>query len=351
MTEYYDMRRLLPYDADIYAVFGARDIGKTFSARTIALDDYLNKGNRFVEITRYNGEVSGVSTNWAEKILTLHKYDAYEFKSEKRMLFIREKSTEAKNKNAWNVCGYFIGLSMQQQLKKLTFVNVRTVIMDEYIIDTDDRFHHYLKNEWRQLSNLVDTVTRERPDNDSIKPRIFLLGNSCDFFNPLFERYHINDIPAYGISWYGNKTMLLDYVKDDEYGRRKAAGTVAGRMLGNDNKIAAFNTFEMSQSHDIAKAPSKSELSYRLKYNKKEYGVFIDWNDGMVYISTKFDDTKKVLRYAITDDDMSVNYRTAIYAKRFIKNLGEYYGADMLRFDTRTTKNAIMNIMKLYSVL
>jgi hypothetical protein len=351
MAKYYDIRELLSYDADIYAVFGARGIGKTFSARTVALDDYLKNGNRFAEITRYNKEVSAISANWAEKIQTLDKYDKYEFKNERNTLCIRVKTNDGKkNKNGWKICGYFLGLSMQQQLKKLTFVNVRTIIMDEYIIDTDDRFHRYLNNEWRQLSNLVDTVTRERADIKGVKPRVFLLGNSCDFFNPLFERYHINEVPKYGRTWHANHTMLLDYVRDDDYAREKIKGTLAGRMMGDDNKVSAFNEFSMREKHDVRKPTKNSELSYRIRYAKNEYGVYIDWGDGYVYIARKFDATKNVTRYAITNDDMSVNYRTATYAKKFMRNIIDYYGANMLRFDTLTTKNVFLGIMRMYGV-
>ena len=56
--------------------------------------------------------------------------------------------------------------------EKKHICNVRNICMDEIIIDPDDVYHHYLRNEYEQLANLVDTVTRERADDNKLrKPR------------------------------------------------------------------------------------------------------------------------------------------------------------------------------------
>lgn len=124
--------------------------------------------------------------------------------------------------------------------EKSTYVNVRNICMDEIIIDPDDVYHHYLRNEYEQLANLVDTVTRERADDSKLrKPRIFLLGNACDAYNPYFEHYDVPLEPEFGLQWLDGKTCIFDYVEDDKYAVQKTKNTVAGRMMKNNDNVTA----------------------------------------------------------------------------------------------------------------
>ena len=61
MKKYYDWEKTLSYDADVTMVIGARGVGKTFGLRRQFIRDYLRHEWRFVEVTRYKNELSGVS--------------------------------------------------------------------------------------------------------------------------------------------------------------------------------------------------------------------------------------------------------------------------------------------------
>lgn len=61
MPKYYDWEKTLSYDADVTMVIGARGVGKTFGLRKQCIKDFLRDGSRFVEVTRFKNELSGVS--------------------------------------------------------------------------------------------------------------------------------------------------------------------------------------------------------------------------------------------------------------------------------------------------
>lgn len=226
---YYDRLRtqILPRDADVNLIIGARGLGKTYGVRRYMLEDYIKNNICFVEVTRFREENNDVAAKYFDRIIEDNIFPDYDFRVHNKVAEIRRNG----DKN-WRTCGYFIPLSLQQQKKKSTYVNVRNICMDEIIIDPDDVYHHYLRNEYEQLANLVDTVTRERADDSKLrKPRIFLLGNACDAYNPYFEHYDVPLEPEFGLQWLDGKTCIFDYVEDDKYAAQKTKNTVAGRMM------------------------------------------------------------------------------------------------------------------------
>ncbi len=223
--------------------------------------------------------------------------------------------------------------------------------MDEIIIDNDDRYHTYLKNEFEQLAKLVDTVTRERADDTELrKPRVFLLGNACDAFNPYFQHYDVPLEPEYGLRWLGGKTCLFDYVRDDEYAEQKTKHTVSGRMLKNNDDMTAKNRFKRHNTDFIEKPHGRAKLTYVFRWLQNEYGVYVDLRCGYVFVSSKYDGGAHVPYFAITRADNKLNYLTANMAKDLIRNLTSYYALGYLRYDTVETQHAVSEMLRNFGV-
>lgn len=355
---YYDrfIKRVLPRNADVNIIIGARGLGKTYAVRKYMIDDYLKNGYCFCEVTRYREENNDVASTYFDRIINDNLYPNYIFKTTNKVAYIADKpktdpETGKEDKPKWRVIGYFVPLSLQQQKKKNTFVRVRNICMDEIIIDTDDKYHRYLRNEYNQLAKLVDTVTRERADDTSMrKPRLYLLGNACDAFNPYFEHYKIPLNPSYGLQWLDGKTALFDYVQDAEYAREKTAKTVAGRMLKGDDAMTSRNEFKQYTEEFIEKPHQHAKLVYVLRWLKHDYGVYLDYTCGYVYISTSFNRAINTHYIALTRDDNKLNYLTANNAKEFVRSLIEYYSLSYLRYDSVATQKHIVDMLSNFGV-
>lgn len=349
---YYDRLKtlILPRNADVNMIIGARGLGKTYGIRKYMIEDYLKNGYCFVEVTRFREENNDVAANYFSRIVQDDIFPDYEFRTTNKIAEIRKKKT-GKKENPWKTIGYFIPLSLQQQKKKSTYVNVRNICMDEIIIDNDDRYHTYLKNEFEQLAKLVDTVTRERADDTGLrKPRVFLLGNACDAFNPYFRHYDVPLEPEHGLQWLGGKTCLFDYVRDDEYAEQKTRNTVAGRMLKNNDDVTSKNNFARHNTDFIEKTHGHAKLTYVFRWLQNEYGVYVDLRCGYVFISSKYDSGAHVPYFAITRTDNKLNYLTANMAKDLIRNLTSYYALGYLRYDTVETQHAVSEMLKNFGV-
>lgn len=285
-SKYYDWGETLSYDAPLTMVVGARGIGKTFGIRLQCVRDWLKDRSRFVEVSRFKAEQGEIVKGYFDRLEPL--FPSLLFKVEGSRGYVAHKPASEDEKPAWEVLCYFVAMTELQKSKRSTYERVRRIIMDEAIIEHSDRFHRYLPGEWEVLANLIDSVSRERPES-TVHPRVYLLGNAVDLINPYFEHMNIFSPPKRGYSWHMNKLALLHYVEDGEYGSAKQAKTVAGRMLAGSEagQAAAFSEFSREYEGSIAKKPSCAKFQFAIRWQKRQWGLWLDEAEGRYYVSSK----------------------------------------------------------------
>lgn len=351
MSKFYDWEKTLSYDADVTAVVGARGIGKTFGLRKQCILDYLKRGNRFVEVVRYKIELSDVADGYFDRLSRLPEFENYDFRTDSRYMYIAKKDEKAK-KQDWKIIGYFVALSEQQKKKKKTFDYVRRIIFDEFILERWDRFHNYLPNEPTILANLVDTISRERADTESLRPRIYLLANACDLSNPYFAYYKVGTDLSFGYRWFASKTFLLHYVDPEGYATEKLEGTVAGRMLAGTEagRLAAFNEFIGNSSDFVSKKPPRAKFNFGLVCNGRKYGIWLDMSEGLYYVSDKIPENTNKVIYSLTRSDSGINYVAAKRASGVFRIFGEAYYLGIIRYETLQLKNDFSQVLQMFGV-
>lgn len=331
-SKYYNWQKTLSYDALITMVISARGYGKTFGLRKQFINDFLRHEWRFVEITRYREELAPLMSNYFDRLSKL--FPAYIFKTENSSAYIAKKPKKKSDKPTWQLCGYFVAMTQFQMIKKLTFNNVKRILLDECVLEKNDVHHRYLPNEWDVLTNIVDTVTRERIDDD-LQARLYLLGNACDPINPYFAHAKLSGVPEYGFTWHCGKTMLLHYADTPEYAMEKME-TLAGKMsCGVTNAIAVHNAFVAPQTDLLANKPKTAQYIYGFNFDNKNIGVWADLNSGLYYISKKVpSDLQNV--YALTMDS-APNIVILKKTAPLCRQLQDAYRLRYLRFDTLDT--------------
>lgn len=361
MAEYYDWHKTLSYDADVTMVIGARGVGKTFGIRTQCIRDWIKDGSRFVEVVRFKNELSGVADGYFNRTGEQEEFSKYIFRTDARYAYIAEKPTEEegeekdqkKKKVAWHIIGYFIALSDAQRMKKRTFDHVRRIIFDESILERSDRYHNYLPNEFGILANLVDTVSRERADTKGLRPRVYLLGNACDLSNPYFAVYGVGTDLRFGYRWYAQKTFLLHYVDSGEYAKEKLEGTVAGRMMRGTSaaKVAIENEFVGVGTEFVKPKPSRAKFSFGIKCEGKSFGVWVDVQGGLYYVTNKLPkDSEQRTIFALTADDNRVNYIAAKRANKTLSYFAEMYYLNLVRYDSVQTKSDFRYVLSMFGI-
>lgn len=330
-------------------VIGPRGVGKTFGLRKQCIKDFLKDGSRFVEVVRFKTELSGVADGYFNRLQDLPDFEDYIFRTDARYGWIAKippKSDDEKKKPKpdWMLMTYFIALSDAQRMKKRTFDKVRRIIFDESVLESSDRYHSYLPNEFGILANLVDTVSRERADTDSVRPRVYLLGNACDLSNPYFSAYGVGTDLKFGYRWYSRKTFLLHYVESGEYGREKLTGTVAGRMMQGTTaaKVAIDNEFVGTSREFVRQKPSRAKFTFGITCNGNMFGVWVDVQGGLYYVTNNVPNNTEKPIYALTAEDNRINYIAARSASKTLSYFKEIYYLNLLRYQTVSVKRKFM---------
>ena len=297
-TQYYDWTKTLSYDAPITMVVGARGIGKTYGIRVQAVKDWLRDGSRFVEISRFRAEQGAIIKGYFDRLESA--FPDLMFKVEGTVGYVARKPAEEDEKPEWEPICYFVAMTELQRSKRSTYDHVRRIIMDEAIIEHSDRFHRYLPQEWEILANLVDSVSRERPES-TVHPRLYLLGNAVDLINPYFEAAGIVSAPRPGYSWHLGKLFLLHYATDSEYGSAKQNRTVAGRMLAGSEagSAAAFAEFSKRYEGSIAAKPPRAKFQFGLRWQGSSWGLWLDEQEGVYYVSSRVPKGGRLLALSI----------------------------------------------------
>lgn len=351
MADFYDWTQTLSYDADVTMVIGARGLGKTYGLRKRFIQDWLKDGSRFVEGCRFKNELSGVSDGYFNRVGD--EFPELDFRTDAKLAYVSHKSEKTESgKRTWHVIGYFCALSDAQAYKKRTFYKVRRIALDEAIIERSDRYHRYLPNEFSKLANLVDTVSRERADTKSIRPRVYLLGNACDISNPYFAAYRVNTNLNFGYTWYRNKTFLLHYVESAEYGREKLAETVAGRMMAGtqEAEVAAGNVFVTESPDFIEKKPKSAKFMFGVVVNGKRFGIWCDMCEGLYHVTEKCPRESIRPTYALTASDNGVNYLMAKKAEPVLKAFSEIWYMGLVRYESLHVKTEFIEVLALFGI-
>ena len=334
-------------------VVGARGIGKTYGLRLQFVRDFLKDGSRFVELVRHKNELSDFSATYFNRIEENEEFPDYVFKTSPRHAYIALKPENKDDKPKWKLIGYFGALTEAQAMKKRTYSKVRRLLLDEAVIDKRlDRYHNYLPNEFSILANILDSVSRERSETkNSARCRVYLLGNACDLLNVYFGAYGINCEPKSGYSWHKNKTMLLHYVKDDEYAVRKSNDTVAGRMLSDtaDELIASANEFLRASNDFVFNKPKWAKFYFGIVYRELRFGVWADYREGFYYVTKKIPKNASPI-YALTASDNKVNYIMAKKAEGVLRGFTDLYYLGIIRYETPYVKERFIEVLNLFGV-
>ena len=352
MARFYDWQKTMSYqtgtNGELCFVLGAKGIGKTFGLRLKCIERFIKAGELFCEICRTNAERDEVSRGYFDKLQSAGFFKDYLFKTEKSAGYIAPLPPENK-KPEWKLICYFVALTNFQREKKRTFVKPKRFIYDEAVIDVKDKYHRYLKDEYLILANLLDSISRQQPDDD-YQYYVYFIGNAVDVTCPLLRHAGVSKVPDFGYSWHKGKTVLLHYVEPWDSAERQTR-TLVGRMLqGHDeSKIVFDNLFADTTGHEIMRKTSNAKYKFGLVWGKMRFGVWIDQKAGLWFVTSKIPKGSKSV-YTLTKRDSSINYQTIKKASPLMKLLSDVYYIGGLRYESAHMREAFFEILEFLGI-
>lgn len=344
MTRYYDWHKTFSYQTgtqgEICLVVGAKDIGKTFGLRLQCINDFRkNPSVHFAEICRTAEEMKAISVGYFDRIQDVGYHTDLRFKVEKMVGYAAKPS----KKPEWVPVMYFAALTNFQREKKRTYTGIYRYIFDELAIDRKDRYHRYLPNEFLILANLLDSMSRQQPNGNIY--RLYGLSNACDLTCPYFRNFGIDSIPDYGYRFYNHKHTLLHYVEPWDAEERQI-GTLVGRMLsGNkESEMIYENRFADTSNGQVQAKTSNARYSFALVYDASTFAIWIDYKDGIFYVTDKLPAKSKHV-YTLTKADSTLDYQMVKKADAVTKILIQAFYAGGLRYESVSMRERFLSVL------
>lgn len=322
--KYYNIDDTLSRDRLFNFVVGPRGVGKTYSAKNRVIKNFINKGEQFVYIRRYDTELqkSEISKFFDD---ISGRYEDHEFIAANGSFRIDKK-----------IAGWYLPLSKAQLFKSVPFPHVTLIIFDEFIIDTGA--YRYLPKEVTSFLEAYSTISRDRD------VKAVFLSNAITFSNPYFLYFDLKLEPGQNLKL--TKDISLEMVTSESYTDHMNK-TRFGRLVKDTDygKYAFENSFLRDSNEFIEPLPGNARYIATIIWMKFSFGVYMSDDYGLMWVSEKVDSTCK---NKIAADEESHNSST-VYGVRMnytIQSIMDFFMAGRMRFETMRAKNMVLTMTK-----
>lgn len=332
---FFDIKRNLTHNCLFNFIVGSRGVGKTFSFKKWAIEDFLKNEGQFVYVRRYEKEAKkAVRTFWDDI----------------RYLFPDHELTVKGNNFLIDgaIAGYAIILSTAKIEKSVSYPHVNKICFDEFLIEKG--YYRYLPDDVGSFLNLYETIAR--PGSGHCDVVVFFMANAITWTNPYFLYFKIQKPKKRDknnkLIWKNGDILLemtdgngfTDVKKQTRFGQI-IDGTPYGEFSINNEFLLDDDTF-------IEKKAATARYYFTFKYKGKKFGVWADFNMGKLWVSNDIDPSYRLI-YAITIKDHEPN---SIYLKRLasaghFKTFLEYYKQGMVGFESIDLKNITYDVIRM----
>lgn len=321
---------------EIYMCTTNRTGGKTTYFGRLCVNRFLDKGEKFGLIYRYNYELDDVADKFfkdlkglffPDKTMTAKKRAKGIFQE----LFINDKS-----------CGYAIALNSSDSIKKYShlFSDITRMIFDEFQSESN----HYCTDEIKKFLSVHTSIARGQGEQVRYVP-VFMLANQVSIINPYYVAMGIcNRLNGETKFLRGDGYVLEQGFIESASDSQKESGF--NRAFKENNYVAysSENVYLNDNYSFIEKPTGKSRYICTLKYKGNDFGVKEFAESGFIYCDDKPDSTFP-MKITVTTDDHSINYVMLKRNDFFLSNLRYLFERGCFRFKDMRCKEAILNAL------
>jgi hypothetical protein len=318
---WYTPNRQLTYNRIFNFAVGVRGGGKTFNSLKHCIEKYLKDGSEFIYLRRRVVDLDDACNGSKDSGDLFADIRHKGYFQEHELKVIADKSGGYNFYCDGKIMGYGKALSTAASRRSSSKPKVRRILYDEFLIDdTAGTNMKYLNGgeEYFLFLNFYETIARGRDI-----PVLFI-GNAFSMVNPYFIALGIRIKDIQDNKIYKGKSWTVIFWKDPEFiaGREKTQFFQA--TTGTKFSEHAFgNSFYLDKNDFIKKRSKDSEHQFSLVYLGKTYGVWVDWEKGIYFVSSKGATTTrdKTISMSLSDNKPNnVNirrYRNMPFMKAF----------------------------------
>lgn len=339
-NKYYDGTKLLSMNdingnkPEIYMCTTNRTGGKTTYFGRLCVNRFMDKGEKFALIYRYNYELDDCAEKFYKDIGKLF-FPNTTMTSKRRAsgifheLFINDKS-----------CGYAISLNSADQLKKYShlFSDVMRMIFDEFQSETN----HYCSDEIRKFLSIHTSVARGNGEQIRYVP-VYMLSNPVSIINPYYTEMNISSRLDDKTKFLKGNGFVLEqgYVESASLAQKESGVNKAF----SKNEYVAYSSecVYLNDNQAFIEKPENCASKYlaTIRYKNSDYAIREYKELGILYCDDHADRTFPT-RISVTTDDHNINYVMLKNNDFFISNLRFFFEHGAFRFKDLKSKEALL---------
>lgn len=318
---WYTPNEQLTYNRIFNFVIGVRGGGKTFNTLKYAIEKYLKDGSEFIYLRRRQVHLDDACNGSKGKGDLFADIRAKGYFKGHELKVATDKSGGYNFYCDGKVMGYGKALSTSAGRRSTSKPNVKLIIFDEFLIDDSaGSTERYLNhgNEMFIFNNFYETIARGRDIPT------FFIGNAFSMVNPYFIELGIRIPDIQSNKIYKGKYWTVLFWRNEDFIKHRQ-GTQFYQATANTkfSEHAFGNKFYLDRKDFLKKRPKDSEHQFSLVYMGKTYGVWVDWDKGEYYVSSKGANTSKDKTISMSLADNKPNnvnirrYRNMPFMKAF----------------------------------
>jgi len=292
MINWFSPHELLTYNCLYNFIIGDRGGGKSFGTLEFCVRQFLKHGREFIYLRRYKTELEDSLPTLFDALKQAGKFPEHELTVKGNTLYCDGKTM-----------GYAVALSTSMKRKSVNYSKVWYIIFEEFMVDgVTSRYLGPGTNEVSIFENFYETVARLRNN-----VRVFFIANAFSMVNIYFVHYGIRLKPPFKTYNKFGEIMVCIW-QDQTYREAKKATRFYSIVKGSEFAEHAYeNKFFMDSDHFIKKRDKESEFHFAITYMGKTYGIWVNWNTGVYYVSNKHGGLTAYNNIAMSLDDNRPN--------------------------------------------
>lgn len=342
MNKYYDGTKLLSMldingnKPEIYMCTTNRTGGKTTYFGRLCINRFLDKGEKFGLLYRYNYELDDIVDKFYKDLGSLF-FPTYTMQSKRRAkgtfqeLFLNDKS-----------CGYALSLNNADQIKKYShlFSDIQRMIFDEFQSETN----HYCDNETKKFISIHTSIARGQGEQVRYVP-VYMLSNPVSIINPYYVEMGISGRLKDDTKFLRGDGFVLEqgYIESASIEQKNSGFNRAF----SKNSYTAYSS-ECVYLNDnkafVEKPVGKSKYLCTLRYKGSDFALREYAESGLIYCDDKAD-SSFLTRISVTTDDHNINYVMLKRNDFFLSNLRYFFEHGCFRFKDMRCKEAVLSAL------
>lgn len=342
MSKYYDGTKLLSMldingnKPEIYMCTTNRTGGKTTYFGRLCINRFLDKGEKFGLLYRYNYELDDIADKFYKDLGSLF-FPSYTMTSKRRAkgtfqeLFLNDKS-----------CGYALSLNNADQIKKYShlFSDIQRMIFDEFQSETN----HYCDNETKKFISIHTSIARGQGEQVRYVP-VYMLSNPVSIINPYYVEMGISGRLKDDTKFLRGDGFVLEQGYVESAGiEQKNSGFNRAFSKNNYTAYSSECVYLNDNKAFVEKPAGKSKYLCTLRYKGSDFALREYTESGMIYCDDKAD-SSFLTRISVTTDDHNINYVMLKRNDFFLSNLRYFFEHGCFRFKDMRCKEAVLSAL------